>query len=154
MEVSFLKFIQIAYKCQVGGNAGRNPEDHHHIWHTNFTDEETRVQRKEITCLHHRVIGTVGTRIQLSCLAIILFPLHYTAVMMRGYLFFSESVIVQLLATSWTLLCLGSYVLGILQARIQEWVAIPFSRGSSWPRVSCFAGRFFTIWCTRELSWR
>ena len=33
-------------------------------------------------------------------------------------------------------------------------VAIPFSRGSSWPRdwtcVSCFAGRFFTIWATSE----
>ena len=37
---------------------------------------------------------------------------------------------------------------GILQARILEWVAIPFSRGTSQPRdqtqVSCTAGRFFT----------
>ena len=36
----------------------------------------------------------------------------------------------------------------ILQARILEWVALPFSRGSSQPRdqtqVSCIAGRFFT----------
>ena len=35
-----------------------------------------------------------------------------------------------------------------------EWVAIPFSRGSSQPRdqtqVSCIAGGFFTIWATRE----
>ena len=48
----------------------------------------------------------------------------------------------------------GSSVHGILQARILEWVAIPFSRGSSWPRnwtrVSCIAGRSFTIWATRE----
>ena len=48
----------------------------------------------------------------------------------------------------------GSSVHGILQARILEWVAIPFSRGSSQPRdqtlVSCIAGRFFTIWATRE----
>ena len=48
----------------------------------------------------------------------------------------------------------GSSVLGILQARILEWVAVPFSRGSSWPwdwtQVSCIAGRFFTIWATRE----
>ena len=48
----------------------------------------------------------------------------------------------------------GSSLHGILQARILEWVAIPFSRGSSWPRdwtwASCFAGRFFTIWATRE----
>ena len=37
---------------------------------------------------------------------------------------------------------------GILQARILEWVAFPFSRGSSQPRdrtqVCCIAGRFFT----------
>ena len=37
---------------------------------------------------------------------------------------------------------------GILQARIMEWVAIPFSRGSSQPRdrtqVSCIAGGFLT----------
>ena len=47
-----------------------------------------------------------------------------------------------------------SSVHGILQASILEWVAIPFSRGSSWPRdwtqVSCIAGGFFTIWATRE----
>ena len=35
---------------------------------------------------------------------------------------------------------------GILQARILEWIAVVFSRGSSQPRVSCIAGRFFTIW--------
>ena len=47
---------------------------------------------------------------------------------------------------------------GILQARILEWLAFPFSRGSSQPRdptqVSCIAGRttmwFFTSWTTRE----
>ena len=43
---------------------------------------------------------------------------------------------------------------GILQARILEWVAFPFSRGSSQPRdrtqVSHIAGGFFTIWATRE----
>ena len=48
----------------------------------------------------------------------------------------------------------GSSVHGILQARILEWVAISFSRGSSWPRnrtwVSCIAGRWFTNWAMRE----
>ena len=43
---------------------------------------------------------------------------------------------------------------GILQARILEWVALPFSRGSSQPRdrtlVSHIAGRLFTVWATRE----
>ena len=50
----------------------------------------------------------------------------------------------------------GSSVHGILQTRILEWVAIPFSRGSSWPRdripVSCIAGRFFTIWAIMKLK--
>ena len=43
---------------------------------------------------------------------------------------------------------------GILQARILEWVAFPFSRGSSQPRdrtqLSHIAGGFFTSWATRE----
>ena len=68
----------------------------------------------------------------------------------------------KLLVTQWYLtLCnpmdcspSGSSVRGILQARILEWVAIPFSRVSSWPRdwtwVFCIVGRFFTFWATRE----
>ena len=38
----------------------------------------------------------------------------------------------------------GSSVHEILQAKILEWVAISFSRGSSWPRDPALAGRFFT----------
>ena len=49
----------------------------------------------------------------------------------------------------------GSSFHGILQANILEWVANPFSRGSSWLRnqtqVSCIACRFFTVWATREV---
>ena len=45
---------------------------------------------------------------------------------------------------------------GILQARILEWVAFPFSKGSSQPRdrteVSHIAGGFFTSWTTREAN--
>ena len=48
----------------------------------------------------------------------------------------------------------GSLVHGIFQARILEWVAIFFSRVFSQPRdrtqVSCIAGRFLTVWATRE----
>ena len=48
----------------------------------------------------------------------------------------------------------GSSVPEFLQVRVLEWVAIPFSRGSSWPRdgtpVSLIVDRFFTIWATRE----
>ena len=48
----------------------------------------------------------------------------------------------------------GSPVHGILQARVLEWVAFPFSRGSSqfrdWTQVSRIAGRFFTSWVTQS----
>jgi len=56
---------------------------------------------------------------------------------------------VQLFVTPWTILLYSG-----LQARILEWVAYPFSRGSSQPRnwtgVSCIAGGFFTSWAIRE----
>ena len=52
-----------------------------------------------------------------------------------------------LFATPWSLP--GSSVHGILQARILQCIAISSSRGSSQPRdptrVSCIAGRFFTV---------
>ena len=46
----------------------------------------------------------------------------------------------------------GSSVHEVLQARILEWVAVPFCRGSFQLRtqVSRTAGEFFTIWATRE----
>ena len=51
----------------------------------------------------------------------------------------------------------GSSVQGIFQARILEWVAISFSTGPAWlwnwTWVSYTAGRFFTIWATREAPW-
>ena len=50
----------------------------------------------------------------------------------------------------------GSSIHGILQARILKWVAISFSRGSSWPRdrtqVSRIAGRHFNLWATRAFN--
>ena len=75
---------------------------------------------------------------------------------------FLTSVSVKMLvAQSWPPLCdlmncspPGSSVHGILQARILEWVAIPFFKGSFQPRnqtpVSCIAGRFFIIWAAKE----
>ena len=48
----------------------------------------------------------------------------------------------------------GFSVHGIFLARVLEWVAFSFSRGSSQPRdrtqVSRIAGRCFTLWATRE----
>ena len=50
----------------------------------------------------------------------------------------------------------GSSIHGIFQARVLEWVAVSFSRGSSPPRdqtqVSRIVGRCFTIWATREVT--
>jgi len=50
----------------------------------------------------------------------------------------------------------GLSVHGIFQARVLEWVAISFSRGSSWPRdhtlISPTAGRRFALWATREIK--
>ena len=58
---------------------------------------------------------------------------------------------VRLLVTLWSDSPPGSSVRGILQARVLEWVAIPFSRASSRPRDgtqvscgACRAGGFFT----------
>ena len=49
---------------------------------------------------------------------------------------------------------LCSSIHGNLQARILEWVAIPFSRQSSWlsdwTPIACIAGGFLTVWATRE----
>ena len=62
---------------------------------------------------------------------------------------------VQLFATSWTVAHQAFLSMGVLQARILDWVSVPFSKGSSWTRdqthisyISCI-GRFFTtstIW--------
>ena len=48
----------------------------------------------------------------------------------------------------------GPSLHGIFQAKVLEWIAISFSRGSCWPRnwtwLSRVAGRWFTIWATRD----
>ena len=57
--------------------------------------------------------------------------------------------------TLWAIARQTPPVHGILRGRILEWVAIPFSREFSRPRnwtgVFCTAGRFFTVWATREI---
>ena len=55
----------------------------------------------------------------------------------------------QLSATPWTVARQAPLPMGILQAKIKEWVAMPSSKGSSQPRdqthVSYIAGRLFTV---------
>ena len=84
-----------------------------------------------------------------------------------SYMTFSEHVLwvsvlcralslshIWLFATPWIVAQKAPLSIGILQARVLGWVAIPFSRESSWSRnqtgVSCIAGRLFTIWATWE----
>ena len=74
---------------------------------------------------------------------------------------FSKDLVMCLVTQSYLTVCYrmdcslpGSSVHGDSPARILEWVAMPSSRGSSQPRdqaqVSHSAGRFFTVWATRE----
>ena len=76
------------------------------------------------------------------------------------HIFMLKSRVCVLVTQSWTLCesmdCSppGSSVHGILQAGTVEWVAMPFSRGSSRARactqVSCNVDRFFIVWALRE----
>ena len=66
----------------------------------------------------------------------------------------SRSVMSDSFVTLWTVARQAPLSMGILQERILEWAAFPFSWGSSqprdWPQVSHIAGRFFTAWATRK----
>ena len=62
-----------------------------------------------------------------------------------------------ILSDLWLRVC-KSWPPRILQARLPEWIASPFSRGSSqgrdWTCVFCIAGRLFTVWATREAQFQ
>ena len=63
------------------------------------------------------------------------------------------SVISDIFATPWTVACQAPWSMGILQARSLEWVAMLPPGDLPNPRIeprSPTAGRFFTIWATRE----
>ena len=49
-------------------------------------------------------------------------------------------------ATLWIVSCWPGFVHGLLQARILEWVAKPFSRGSSWPRDRTLVSGICLLW--------
>ena len=70
----------------------------------------------------------------------------------RRYVKWSEVKVIQLYPTLWD--PTEYAVHGILQARILEWGAFPFSKGFSqprdWTQVSHMADGFFTSWATRE----
>ena len=92
-------------------------------------------------------------------IALVLLDSHYEAT--GGSLYIRDMCVCVLVAQLCLTLCdpidytaWGSSIHGILQARILEYVTIPFSRVTSqprdWTRVSCIAGKFFTIWAMRE----
>lgn len=71
---------------------GRNLGDHHKP-HANFTDEKTKVQRKEMTCPLHRVMGTVGTRFRF--LAWQSYRFHCILLLLRrGFIYSSEKDVI------------------------------------------------------------
>ena len=61
---------------------------------------------------------------------------------------------VPLFATPWIVAYQAPPFMGFSRQECWRWIAIAFSRGSSWPRnrtrVSRIAGRRFTVWATRE----
>ena len=93
---------------------------------------------------HHRFPGLLDCRNPglLDCRQI-LYPLsdHFSSVQSLSH--------VQLFVTPQTIARQAPLSTGILQARILEWVVMPFSRGSSQPRdqtqVSRLAGIFFSL---------
>ena len=64
---------------------------------------------------------------------------------------------VRLFATPWTVAYQAPLSMGFFQAIVLEWIAISFSRGSSWPRdrtqVSCIVDGRFTVWATKEVHY-
>ena len=66
----------------------------------------------------------------------------------------SRSVVSDSLETPWTITRQAPLSMGF--SRQGKWAAIAFSRGYSWPRdrtqISWIAGRFLTIWATREVN--
>ena len=103
-------------------------------------------------CFLGKTSSILRTRTIFNLCSFVLFfgPLHGVCVYVRAKSLQSCPAFCNLMDCS----PLGSSVHGILQERILEWIAIPFSRVSPqlWDQtwVSCIAGRFFTLWATRE----
>ena len=110
-----------------------------------------------LNCERGIQVQILGMLLKLSCYQLKI--RHYTHA--KHYIYVCVCVCalllshVQLFVTPWTAVHQVSLSKGILQARILEWVAMLSSRGCSQSRdraqVSHIAGRFFTVWATREL---
>ena len=116
-------------------------------------------------CLYRLCRKSLNMFLQLKQVVFYLFDRYFCSTLFSGGFFFYVSCFFSIsVPWTWKLLSAQSCptlcdpldytVHGILRSAILEWVAFPFSRGSSQPRdqtqVSCIAGRFFTSWATRE----
>ena len=86
---------------------------------------------------------------------LLLIILHHIISYLHSFIYESESVSCSVMSYLCNPMNCCSFAYEILEVRLLEWVVIPFSRDSSWPmdRTQVFftAGRFFTIWATREV---
>ena len=93
-----------------------------------------------VSCLLHRQAGSL--------------PLEPPGKPLKFYCVCLVTHRIWLFETPWTVALQAPLSMRFLKARILEWVAMPSFRGSSQPRdqtrVSCIAGRFFTVWAIRD----
>ena len=96
-------------------------------------------------CVCHFLIISISLPLSLFLLVLFLWRI---LVKMGGKCCVPSHSVVSDSVTPWAAACQAPLSMGILQARILEWVAAPSLRGSSQPRdrtqVSHIAGRFFT----------
>ena len=99
--------------------------------------------------MNHTCVQDIGTKdsIGLSCFLISNYKDNLNMYHMCVVCLVAQ--LVQLFVTPWTVAHQALMSMEILQARIQGWLAMPSSRGSSQPRdqnqISHNAGRFFTV---------
>ena len=106
------------------------------------------------------MLHTYWTQIKLECYSLAFW--HHSFLCLRDSVYYwsgtEEVLVTQLHLALCQPMDWEATVPGILQARILERVAIPFSRLFPWPRdqtqVSRIAGRVFTVWTTRETHYQ
>ena len=125
--------------------------------YSHFIDEGTSAQRHFVTYPRSRSTPKAWVSVIGESLWDI-FPLQEITYSLRHFwLIWYKALVTQWCMTLCDLVdCnwLVSSVPEILQARILEWIAFLFSRRFSqlrgWTHISCIAGKFFTVWVTRE----
>ena len=126
----------------------------------NITPKEADSRSREQTTDYHWGVGGKRGKIEVGDEEeqTIMYERKYCTPWGIGSIFYNNSDMLCLVTQLCLTLCDPmdysppcSSVHGILQARTPEWIAILFSKGSSWPRdwtrmswVSCITGRFYT----------